>query len=427
MIYSQLISGYLGQDLYRNNTSIHKKSELKKIYSDIVKISKNSPSYLIHSSGRTQSFAIQLKEGSLSLQGTLEKLQNGGVSSAFSYKEVLSDNEDALTATIDTKDHSQLPNDFTVEIHQLAKPQINTGDYVYLDTSRMDTGSYNMIVTAEEETYPIQVTLDRKEKNEQALNHLMQAINRSPAPVTASTNYTKRHDKVRLVLQSDHTGSADGEPVFSCSDVSAPPGSKGFVELFHLNHISQFAENSSFEINGKEKSTIANEFTLNNALHLTMHQTTQAPIHITFASNSERILSEINTVADIYNFLVNLSYHQGDPPKLASLMLHDLKGLFSAAKPDLKECGITFDKEGYMQLDADTAHTAARMGRFETLFGKDNAVGSNAIKRSKMLSLDPMRYIEDKVIVTYPNPEKEHFANPYMTSIYSGMLFNSYC
>lgn len=427
MIYSQLISGYLGQEVYRNHTSTHKKSELKKIYSDIVKISKSSPSYLIHSSEKTQSFAIQLKEGSLSLQETLAKLQNGGVGSAFSYKEVLSDNKEALTATIDTKDHSQLPNDFTVDIHQLAKPQINTGDYVYRDTSRMNAGSYSMNITLEEENYPIEISLNQKESNEQVLKQLMQAINRSPVAVTASTNYDKKHEKVRLVLEADHTGSADGEPVFSCLDTSAPSGSKGLVELFHLNHISQFAQNSSFEINGKKKSTIANEFTLNNALHLTMHQTTQSPIHITFASDSERILSEINSLADIYNSLVNLSYHQGDPPKLASLMLHDLKGMFSTAKPDLRECGITFDTEGYMQVDTDTAHTAAQMGRFETLFGEENSVGSHAIKRSKMLSLDPMKYIEDKVVVTYPNPEKEHFANPYMTSIYSGMLFNSYC
>lgn len=427
MIYSQILSGYLGQEVYRNHASIHKKSELKKIYSDIVKISKNSPSYLIRPSENTHSFAIQLKEGSLSLQGTLEKLQNGGVSSAFSYKEVLSDNVDALTATIDTDDHSHLPNDFTVEIHQLAKPQINTGDYMYPDTSRLGNGSYTINLTVEEETYPIELTLGHKENNGQVLHKLVQAINHSPAPITASTNYDKKHEKIRLVLKSDHTGSADGEPVFSCSDVSSPSGSKGLVDLYNLNHISQFAENSSFEINGKAKSTIANEFTLNNALHLTMRQTTQEPIHITFASNSERIMSEVNTLADIYNSLVNLSYHQGDPPKLASLMLHDLKGLFSTAKPDLKECGITFDTEGYMQVDTETAHKAAQIGRFETLFGKDNAVGTNAIRRSKMLSMDPMKYIEDKVVVTYPNPEKEHFANPYMTSIYSGMLFNICC
>lgn len=427
MIYSQLISSYLGQEIYRNSTSTHKKSELKKVYSDIVKISKDSPSYLIRPSEDTQSFAIQLKEGSLSLQGILEKLQNGGGNSAFSYKEVLCDNKDALSATIDTEDHSKLPGSFTVEIHQLAKPQINTGDYVYHDTFRMDTGSYMMNLTVEEETYPIELTLDRKETNEQVLNQLMQTINRSPAPITASTNYDKKHEKVRLVLRSDHTGSADGKPIFSCSDVSAPSGSKGLVELLRLNHISQFAENSSFEINGTEKSTIANEFTLNNALHVTMHQTTQVPIHITFASNSQRILSEIHTIADIYNSLVNLSYHQGDPPKLASLMLHDLKGLFSTARSDLKECGITFDTEGYMKIDEETAHSAALEGHFEALFGEDNIVGSNAIKRSKIFSLDPMKYIEDKIIVNYPNPQKEHFANPYMTSIYSGMLLNICC
>lgn len=427
MIYSQLISSYLGQEIYRNSTSTHKKSELKKLYSDIIKINKDSPSYLIHSSENTQSFAIQLKEGSLSLQGVLQKLQNGGDSSAFSYKEVLTDNKDALTATIDTEDHSRLPSNFTLEIHQLARPQINAGDYVYRDTSRMATGSYTIILNTEEESYPIQITLDHKESNEQILKQLMKAINRSPAPVTANTTYDKKREKVRLVLISDHTGSADGEPVFFCSDESSPSGSKGLVDTFRLNQISQSAENSSFEINGKEQSTISNEFTLNNALHITMSQTTQEPIHITFASNSERILSEINTVADIYNSLVTLSYHQGDPPKLASLMLHDLKGLFSNAKPDLKECGITFDTDGYMQIDEETAHTAALEGRFESLFGENNAVGSNAIKRSQIFSLDPMKYIEDKVIVNYPNPYKEHFANPYMTSIYSGMLLNICC
>lgn len=427
MIYSQLISDYLGQEVYRNHTSIHKKSELKKTYSDIVKLSKESPSYLIRPSEQTHSFAIQLKEGSLSLQGALENLQNGGVSSAFSYKEVLSDNPTAMTATIDTEDHSHLPNDFIIEIHQLATPQINTGSYLYPDTSRLGQGSYTMNLTVEEETYPIQVTLNSKTSNTKAMRQLSQAINNSDAPVTASVNYDKNHEKVRLVLQADHTGSVDGKPVFSCSDVSSPYSSKGFVDFFNLNHISQFAENSSFEINGKEKSTIANEFTLNNALHLTMHQTTDAPIHITFVSNSERIMSETNNLADIYNSLVKLSYHQGDPPKLASLMLHDLKGLFASAKSDLRECGITFDTDGYMKIDNNTAHMAAQLGRFETLFGENNAVGSNAIKRSKMLSLDPMKYIEDKVVVTYLNPEKDHFANPYMTSIYSGMLFNVCC
>ena len=42
------------------------------------------------------------------------------------------------------------------------------------------------------------------------------------------------------------------------------------------------------------------------------------------------------------------------------------------------------------------------------------------------ISLDPMQYVE-KRIVAYKNPAKIHFATPYITSPYTGMLFNSYC
>ena len=84
MIYNYLISDYVSRENSRYYSSTHKKSELKKIYSDIVKISKESPSYLIDRSKETQEFALQLKENSISLQNTLLKLQNGGFNSAFS-------------------------------------------------------------------------------------------------------------------------------------------------------------------------------------------------------------------------------------------------------------------------------------------------------------------------------------------------------
>ena len=82
MIYDYLISNYAHQENYRYNTSVHKKNELKQIYNKIVKISKDSPSYIVKPSPQTKSFVLQLKEGSLTLQDTLSKLQNGGLSSA---------------------------------------------------------------------------------------------------------------------------------------------------------------------------------------------------------------------------------------------------------------------------------------------------------------------------------------------------------
>lgn len=427
MIYNYLIADYAQQENTRYSVSTHKKSELKKIYSDIVKISKESPAYLIQPSDETQEFAIQLKEDSLTLQDTLLKLQSGGLASAFSYKEVLSDNETALTTTIDTEDHSKLPDPFSIQINKLATKQRNAGSYVYKDTAKLSPGNYKFQIDVEEDSYLFQLQLHGKTKNQDAIANIVQAVNRSPVPITAFTQSDNSGDKMRLVLQSDDTGSLDGNPIFTCTDISHPSDSPGCVEYYHMDQLVQKPENSSFQINGQEKSTIANEFTLNNSLHLIMHHTTTEPIQINFTSNSGKIMNEVDSVANTYNHLVYLSHNQGNPPHLAARMLHDLKSLFSSSYEDLASCGVTFDEEGYMQIDEPVANQAAKSGNFQALFGNQDTLGTHIVQKAKVFSLDPMKYIENKVIVTYPNPKRENFANPYMTSIYSGMLFNSYC
>jgi flagellar hook-associated protein 2 len=50
--------------------------------------------------------------------------------------------------------------------------------------------------------------------------------------------------------------------------------------------------------------------------------------------------------------------------------------------------------------------------------------GSRMLRKLDSISIDPMEYI-DRRICAYPNPNAT-YPNPYVTSIYSGMLFNSY-
>lgn len=427
MIYNYLISDYVSRENSRYYSSTHKKSELKKIYNDIVKISKESPSYLIDPSKETQEFALQLKELSMSLQNTLLKLQNGGINSAFSYKDVISDNEKALTATIDTEDHSKLPEPFSIQINKLATNQVNAGSYVYKDTTKLGKGTYKFSIEVEDKSYLFQLQLQEKTPNHEVLSHIAQSINRSPAPLKAFTDFNKNGEKIRLLIQSNDTGSPDGSPIFTCNDVSHPTNFFGCVEYFDLNHITQVPTNSSFDINGEEKHSLANEFTLNNTLHLTMHQTTEEPVHVDFSSNSSRIMTEVDAIANTYNQLVHLSYNQGNPPHLAARMSHDLRSLFAPSREALQKCGVTFDSDGYMQINTEVASNASQQGEFQTLFGDKDTLGSHVIQQTKAFSIDPMKYIEGKVMVAYPNPKRENFANPYMTSMYSGMLFNSYC
>lgn len=427
MLYADLLSDALGQETYRYYSAPHKRSELKKTYNEIVRLSKDSPSYIIPQTEDTKKFAIQLKENSLFLQDTLEKLQSGDITSAFSYKEVSVDDSSALSAEIDTDDHANLPDNFEIQIDKLAKPQVNTGDYVYPDTIRITPGQYTLLLHMDGQDYPYTLEFSSKQNNEMILTKLAQTINHSSVPITASTNYDKKHEKIRMVLKSEQTGSPDGQPIFSLEDLSYPSNAKGLIDFFHLDHVSQNAENSLFYINDKEQTTLANEFTLNNSLRLTLHHETTEPVHVTFEGNSARVIHSINTLADTYNSLIYMSYHQGDPPKMAALLLHDLRGLFSSDASTLKDCGIQFDEEGYMLVDETQAAVAVKSGDFERLFGQGNDVGNNIIKKSQIFTMDPLKYLENKIMVTYPNPTKEHFANPYLTSLYSGLLFNSCC
>ena len=51
--------------------------------------------------------------------------------------------------------------------------------------------------------------------------------------------------------------------------------------------------------------------------------------------------------------------------------------------------------------------------------------GSHVLRKLNSISLDPMEYVA-RAICAYRNPATAYI-NPYVTSIYSGMLFNSYC
>lgn len=426
MIYDYLVSSYAHQENLRYS-AVHKKSELKKTYCDIVKISKTSPSYLINASKETQEFALSLKENSLILQHTLANLQSNSLTSPFSYKQVISDNEDVLTAEITTKDHTNLPEPFSIQIDKLATTQINIGKSVYKTSTPLKEGVYEFNIDIEDRSYPFRLKLPEKATNEDVLSKISQAINRSDVPIQAHKTSGKNEKQIQLVIESTQTGSVNEEPIFSFSDINFPSGSHGCTNYYDLNNISRFPENSQFTLNGEYESTLSNDFTLNHCLHLQMHSPNSEPVQINYTGNAQKVLAEIEALAETYNNLVHLSYNQGDPPRLAVLMLHDLKDMFTAAKGDLKECGVTFDAEGYMNIEQPVAEEAVYNGQFEALFKDKTNVISNIVNQSKSFSLDPMKYLHSKVTVTYPNPKRERFANPYMTSLYSGMFFNSCC
>ena len=87
--------------------------------------------------------------------------------------------------------------------------------------------------------------------------------------------------------------------------------------------------------------------------------------------------------------------------------------------------GLHIQSDNTISIDEErlSESASATDGSFshEALKGFTNAL----LQKTSQVSLNPMSYV-DRVMVAYKNPGR-NFASPYITSAYSGMMFNGYC
>lgn len=88
--------------------------------------------------------------------------------------------------------------------------------------------------------------------------------------------------------------------------------------------------------------------------------------------------------------------------------------------------GVTSQEDGTLAVDRSKLGSTVVSSEdvtdsFHTLRDFSNML----LRKSSQISLNPMQYV-DQTIVAYKNPG-HNYANPYMSSAYSGMIFNGYC
>ena len=97
--YQYYLSTYAGSGMSRYDT--HKKSQLRAVYNNIVKVNKDSPLYKINFTRDTGRFAIDIKEQARSIENFIAALSNNApddnAEHAFSRKIAQSSDEDAVS------------------------------------------------------------------------------------------------------------------------------------------------------------------------------------------------------------------------------------------------------------------------------------------------------------------------------------------
>ena len=102
-----------------------------------------------------------------------------------------------------------------------------------------------------------------------------------------------------------------------------------------------------------------------------------------------------------------------------------MKGITYRYQSSFDIIGMNLQEDGTISLDKKELKHASLSDYAKEDFSTIKDFANALVQKSNQISLNPMDYA-NKVIVTYKNPGK-NFATPYITSAYSGMLFNSYC
>lgn len=424
-VYNSYMTSYNTKSLTRYDT--HKRSELKSIYNAIVKLNKESPLYKVNFPQKTQEYAVELKEGARGLKNVINDLTNGNTEQIFSKRAAFSDNPQVAVAKYVGTDSARdlQVDDFSIEVHKLATSQVNQGRFLPSRERLLDTGTHAFNIEVNNLDYEFQFGVSDEDTNVDVQNKLKRLINKSNIGLKAEVS--ESNGTSALSITSLETGKRkDNGLLFQVSDI--PKGSFGVVAKFALDHVESYPEDSSFAIDGVEHTTHSNTFLAGKVLEiqLTGVSAMNNPAMIGFKTDTEAITEHIETFVSEYNSFLDTARNYVQEQPRSEKMISEYTAIARQYKNDLESIGLEIMSDGNIQIDKALLVEATKdeENYNETLEGI-NGFKNAVLRKVNQSLLDPMEYV-DKVILNYKNPGR-NYANPYMTSVYSGMMFNSYC
>lgn len=424
--YSYYLSTYASKSASRYDT--HKKSELRNIYNTIVKINKESPLYKFQNTGDVQKFAIDIKESALNIKNVVASLSDDDdISKAFQKKIAYSTQEDIVTANyIGTNQQAEDMSSFTIEVLQLAKPQINLG--TFLDKGRLDLrpDTYSFDLETNSAAYEFQFNVAPTDSNYTVQQKIANLITNAGISLQGSI-IEDEEGRSAIQIESGATGRNLGEEYLFNITPQGNHNSMTALQVLGINHISQPSQNAEFLLNGTERSSFTNTFSINNAFELTLHSISEEgnPATIGFKANVDAIADNIQTLVDSYNGIIETADKYSESQHQSARLFHDMSSAAFALQNDLEALGLMVDSHGEISVDKALLAEAVDTEDSDESFYVLNDFKNLLDEKATNASLDPMKYV-DKVVVVYKDPDNT-LTTPYITSIYSGMMMDRYC
>ncbi|MBQ7066421.1 MAG: flagellar capping protein [Lachnospiraceae bacterium] len=407
----------------------HKKSELRNVYNNIVKLSKESPLYLLNEKKDYKSFAVGLKENARSFRNTVASLGGLDEKDLLNKKVAYSSNEAIVSAEyvgdIATADEQHT---LEVQVDSLALPQVNLGNYLPSDeVVSLAPNTYSFNLNLDDFHYEFQFSIGSTETNKVIMERLSRLINNAEIGINSEILEDASGNSA-LKLTSKKTGiQSNKDFLFQVSDENTSLAS-GIVNYLGIGDITRNAANAEVTINGKKHSTNSNRFTVEKMYEISLKGLSESEDNVAIIgikNDVESLKMNIQTLIGGYNnFLKTASEYIENQPG-SSRLVNEISHIATSYSSHLENLGLHVDDKGTLELDENQLSQAALTQDFNETFSSIKDFTNSVLKKTNSVALNPMEYA-DKKIVAYKNPGK-NFPNPYLTSSYSGMLFNGYC
>lgn len=429
---NQVYNHYMTSYAPKSSTSFdsHKKSELRNIYNSIVKISKDSPLYMLNHSDEVKAYAIGLKENARDLRNTIVSLGSLEDDNLLGKKVAYSSNNDLVSASFIGEEQAaeNIPS-ISVEVRSLASPQVNMGSFLPADeVSSLSPDTYSLDITIHDMSYEFQFRVNESDTNRDVEERLGRLINGSNIGLNAET-IEDQEGNISLKLSSVSTGlDADRHNIFRVTDNFTSKMS-GVVDYLGIGKTTRHAANAVFLIDGTEHSTKSNQYTIGKTYAIELKGISENDSDIAqigIKNDTESLKENIRFLVGGYNnFLRAAGEYTSSYPKSRQL-LSEMNRLSSSYSENLHTLGLDTSADGTLIIDENILDSASADVNFTDRFSSVKDFAESVLNKAGQVSINPMKYV-DRTIVAYKNPTEQHFPSPYVTSEYSGMLFNSYC
>lgn len=426
-VYNQYLTTYQPKRSSRYDT--HDSEELRNHYQKIQLKNRFAPVYLHAPSAQDIQYAVHLKEQTHDFRNSISALGGTHGEHLFSQKYAYS-NKPQITQIEYASEHAtpDTPTHFTMDIQELASPQINIGNYLPSNQEvLLPADTYSFDVKTKKLHYELQFNIYEHDTHEMLQNKLIRLINQSEIGIKAELLSDKNRTAIQLT--SEAMGTPFQSPYhFEISDEQTTKNS-GIVNYLGLQKEISPATNATCLVNGEKKFSYNNTFSLYDAYHITIStenfQQEDLPLSVEIGlyPDMESIIRNLSAFVDGYNSFMEHITQKGDTSISNQMLQEEMKKIVRMHRHDLERYGIDASDSSKLLFNKEETLQSAPVQFADT--SKLQSFGNHVLRKLDAIALDPMEYIS-RTICAYSNPATP-FINPYVTSIYSGMQFEAYC